>query len=522
MINPYSHFYKSNIYLWPRGFRLSDLRKDFKTKFYVLNPENLLIKPLIYQGIINGLPDVDSIFQKINVIQRSTQIQFIDNFPLVYFPGSYIPINSKNTKYLYDVFPFLLLPSTVNERISDIWRGYIIQYFAWRYEGCVIYHISQNYIKDYNKSYQTKYFEDEKNLFFNLDKFIDVLNKDSIIEFDNPIDLLFKIINDLVQIKLLGKNEINIYKAYLDDLSNVGYSFSFNFKKKIDYNYQNYISEFSKFNFYLPSELITTINNRNNRFIKIINHYNSINKYSNILLIINYNNYKFEYLNDYISNLYKNFFPNIVFISPRENSINGIISCNESYYGYYSYICLEKIYLKYPNFKGYLFINDDSFMKGWELNNLNFDIPWFYLFGNIRNDWQHYSTCVNIYQLLSINKTWKANLIKFHGSSEILCASSDFYYIPKSLIYQFCQIVKIMYKTRTFLECAVPTAMAIILSKEYQLIYLKGLWGDERGKAIFYLKKDFKQITIHPIKFSNISHQSEVNRYIYFTNAKEY
>jgi hypothetical protein len=130
MINPYSHFYKSNIYLWPRGFRLSDLRKDFKTKFYVLNPKNLLIKPLIYQGIINGLPDVDSIFQKINVIQRSTQIQFIDNFPLVYFPGSYIPINSKNTKYMYDVFPFLLLPSTVNERISDVWRGYIIQYFA--------------------------------------------------------------------------------------------------------------------------------------------------------------------------------------------------------------------------------------------------------------------------------------------------------------------------------------------------------------------------------------------------------
>ena len=355
-----------------------------------------------------------------------------------------------------------------------------------------------------------------------MDKFIDVLNEDSIIEFENPIDLLFKIINDLAQIKLLGKNEINIYKAYLDDLSNVGYSFSFNFKKNIDYNHQNYISQFPKFNFYLPSELITTINNRNNKLIKIINHYNSISKYSNILLIINYNNNNFEYLNNYISNLYKNIFPNIVFISPGENRTNNIISCNESYYGYYSYICLEKIYLKYPNFKGYLFINDDSFMKGWELNNLNFDIPWFYLFSNISKDWAHYSKCVDIYQLLSINKTWKANLIKFHGSSEILFASSDFYYIPKSFIYQFCQIVKIMYNTRAFLECAVPTAMAIILSKEYQLIYLKGLWGDERRRAIFYLKKDFKQITIHPIKFSNISHQSEINRYIYFTNAKEY
>jgi len=522
MINPYSYFNKKNLNLWPRGFSLSDLKKDYDTKFYVSNPNNLLLKPLIYQGIINGIPDIDSIFQKINKVQLSTQIEFINNYPLVYFPGKYIPINSKSTKYLYEIFPFLLLPTTVNERISDIWRGYIMQYFAWRYEGCVVYHISKNYIKEYNISYQSKYFELEKNLYFNLNKFIDVLNADSNLEFNNPFDLLYKIVNDLAQFKLLGKNEINIYKAFLEDLSNVGYSFSIKFKKKIDYNYQNFIKEYSKFNYYFPSDPITTINNRNNRFIKIINHYNSINKYSNILLIINYNNY-FGNLNDYISNLYKHFFPNIVFISPNENSTKGIISCKESYYGYYSYICLEKIYLKYPNFKGYLFINDDGFMKEWELDNLNFDTPWFYLFENISKFWPHYSKCINTYKLLNLNKTWKANLIKFHGSFEILFSNADFYYIPNSIISQFCQIVKEMYKVNIFLECAVPTAMAIILSKEYQLIYFKGLWSkDERGKAIIYLKKEFKQITIHPIKFSNITHQYEVDRYIYFINAKLY
>jgi hypothetical protein len=79
-----------------------------------------------------------------------------------------------------------------------------------------------------------------------------------------------------------------------------------------------------------------------------------------------------------------------------------------------------------------------------------------------------------------------------------------------------------MYKIRIFLECAVPTAMAIILAKEYQIIYLNPLSGEDRKKAIIYLKKDFKQITIHPIKFSNLYHQNEVNRYIYFINAKEY
>jgi hypothetical protein len=93
---------------------------------------------------------------------------------LVYFPGNYIPINSKNTKYLYDIFPFLVLPNTVNERISDIWRGFIMQYFLWRYHGCVIYHISKNYIKEYNLLAQSQFYK-EKNLFFNINKFLDVL-----------------------------------------------------------------------------------------------------------------------------------------------------------------------------------------------------------------------------------------------------------------------------------------------------------------------------------------------------------
>ena len=146
MMNPYSYFKKYNLNIWPRGFRLNDIGKDANNKFYILNPFNLLLKPLIYQGIINGFPDVDSIFLKTNILNQLQKINFINNHPLLYLPGNYIPINSKNTKYLYDIFPFLLLPSTVNEKISDIWRGYIMQYFAWRYNGCVIYYISKNYI----------------------------------------------------------------------------------------------------------------------------------------------------------------------------------------------------------------------------------------------------------------------------------------------------------------------------------------------------------------------------------------
>ena len=59
------------------------------------------------------------------------------------------------------------------------------------------------------------------------------------------------------------------------------------------------------------------------------------------------------------------------------------ILCKESYRGHFSYICLEKVFIKYPNYKGYLFINDDDFMKIWELDNLNFNIPWLYQFNKL-------------------------------------------------------------------------------------------------------------------------------------------
>jgi hypothetical protein len=330
-------------------------------------------------------------------------------------------------------------------------------------------------------------------------------------------------INDLINNKLLGKDEIKIYKTFFEDLSNIGYSFTPIFLNKVSYKYKNYINTYSEFNYYLPSELISTINNKNNNFIKIINHYNSINKFLNILLIINYNHKNFEKLNYYISYLYKSFIPNYVFITPNEiNSTKNVISCNETYYGYYSYICLEKIYKKYPNFKGYLFLNDDDFVKIWELDNLNYDIPWFYLFTTLTKKWRHYKRCKNIYKVFDRNNDWKLNLKKFLSSNKIPRVISDFYFIPRNIMSKFCQILKEMFKSKLFLECVIPTTMGIILLKEYQLIYFKPLYQNERKKSIEHLKKDFRQITIHPIKFSNVYHQLQVNRFIQFINAKEY
>ena len=73
-----------------------------------------------------------------------------------------------------------------------------------------------------------------------------------------------------------------------------------------------------------------------------------------------------------------------------------------------------------------------------------------------------------------------------------------------------------------FLECEVPTVLTIILSKEYQIIHFRGLWGKKRNNVVEYLHKNYEQITIHPIKFSNIKYRNLVNIYSYFNKAEEF
>ena len=268
MINPYIHFGVKNI--WPRGFRLNDIGNQHDNKFYFLDSKQLQLKPLIFQGLINGVPDTDSIFQKTKITNSEFNFSIFE--PFIYFPGNFIPINSKNTKYLYELFPFLALPSTVSEKISDILRGYILQYFAWRHNGFVIYHSSQNYKSTNNNISKNYDFIEEKNLFYNLDNYLDVLNKFSNLKM-NEIDTLFYILKNLINLGFLDKKDLKIYKAYIDDLSNIGYIYSSKFVNKIKYNYKDYINSSIELNSYIPYKRyeFLKINHQN---IKTIYHQN--------------------------------------------------------------------------------------------------------------------------------------------------------------------------------------------------------------------------------------------------------
>jgi hypothetical protein len=264
------------------------------------------------------------------------------------------------------------------------------------------------------------------------------------------------------------------------------------------------------------------LQNNNMKNITLFKHKNSQKKYDDILLIINYN-YKFlTVLNDYMLKLYHEYFPHIIFIYPGIIDNNEtFISCPESFKGYYSYKCIEKVYVRYPNKSGYLFLMDDNFLKVWELENFDFTIPWFNSFFIKKRQFDDRSY-IKAKQILDINLNWKKRYRNFLGSLIVAYAVSDIYYIPKEDISTFCNMIDSFYNRRVFLETAVPTMMGIMLKPRYQIIFFVGLWKEGRKKIIKHLKKEESQITIHPIKFSNLTYQEEVNKYIFFMNGLEY
>ena len=324
MINPFYFYGEANI--WPRGFRIKDIGNNEDSKYYILNSSKLNIKPLIFQGLINGIPDVDSILIQTRIKKNNLiNFKFSNNFPLLYLPGNYVPINSKNTRYLYEIFPYLLLPSSLNERICDIFRGYIMQKFAWSNNGGVIYYFTSLY---HNKSLNLKnmHFFEEKDLYYKLDNFLDELNIKLNSKNKYPTNFL-DFIKILVDKGFLNMNDLKLYKAFIKDLLNIKYNFSYQNSEKFFYEYKKIFNIYSQFKYYLPyNHNIILNNNDNKRMIKIKNHYALNKSFTDILLIINFNHIGFENLNEYLLKLYSPFFPKILFITPNKSNISNEIN----------------------------------------------------------------------------------------------------------------------------------------------------------------------------------------------------
>ena len=525
MLNPYSYFGESDI--WPRGFRIKDVENNINDQLYVTRSFLLNVKPLIFQGLINGYPDIDPFISLFNQnIRNQININFHNNYPLLYLPEHFVPVNSRNTKFSYEVFPALVLPPSINEKICDIVRGYIIQRFAWIYNGAVLFIGSSIYNQRGQYRNFSLNFKEGKLLNYEFDDLLSALTSE-IKEFKNPLDFLIEIIQILVNQNILSKNDFYIYKSFIKDLIKYGYKVNINFTNIIESKSSKFMNFYSQIKFYVPIEKNLRFNNK--YIFSSINKKLNSSKFKKILLMINYNNEFLLENNLFIKELYRKYFNNIIFISPQEknntfeailNISDTIIYCPESYVGFYSYVCITKVFNKFPNMDGYLFTMDDVLMKVWEFDNFDINVPWITDYGyscSIGWYWwePNYPKLVKLYDE---HPNWKINLTRFLGKNIFPCSLGDFYYIPKNLIQRFCFLAKEFYNYKIFLELAVPSIFGILLQQKYQLISLLALWDEEREKIIDYIKKEHQVICFHPVKLSNSLYRTAIKDYFNFHN----
>lgn len=116
--------------LWPRGLPLQYANEqvcDFRL-------ENFPIRVDCFQSLVDGDPDIDAIGR----LLYSEKVIFSEDVP-VSLNESYCPTNSQATIWSSWTIPLLYLPSTVSFRMTDIWRGLIVQSALRKFGGVTLF-----------------------------------------------------------------------------------------------------------------------------------------------------------------------------------------------------------------------------------------------------------------------------------------------------------------------------------------------------------------------------------------------
>lgn len=211
-VNVYHYFTKS--FIWPRGYPLEELQKK-QTELSTLKNETIHCP--IQQGLADENPDVDAVYRLTYPLPLSFELKN----KIALGKNAWSPFNSQNTHWFKEAFALMYLPSYCSFRMTDIWRSYVAQRIAWECGWSVLYHESTVW-QERNEHNLMKDFEDEipgysNNL--NICKELQALalkpGKEHI--YENLIVCYQK----LIEINVVGKEEITLLNAWIADLSKI-------------------------------------------------------------------------------------------------------------------------------------------------------------------------------------------------------------------------------------------------------------------------------------------------------------
>lgn len=209
-VNVYHYFTKNKI--WPRGFPLEELQNkqiDSNTlKFDFVNCP-------IQQGLADENPDVDAVYR----LTYPLPLNFEIKTKLALGKNAWSPFNSQNTHWFKEAFALMYLPSYCSFRMTDIWRSYVAQRIAWECEWSILYH-EPTVWQERNEHNLMKDFEDEIPGYSNNYKICRELQSLQLkTGKENICDNLIACYQKLIDIEVVGKDEMILLKAWINDIS---------------------------------------------------------------------------------------------------------------------------------------------------------------------------------------------------------------------------------------------------------------------------------------------------------------
>ena len=175
------------------------------------------------------------------------------------------------------------------------------------------------------------------------------------------------------------------------------------------------------------------------------------------LLIINYNHPHYETI-PFLKKIYEKDFPNIVFYG--EKPFDGVETVDH-YHGWFGQRVIEHAMRKWPNYAGYLMINDDCLVNYWNLRRLNPKKIWLVPASTFRLEqnssewcWWHcpfgYQAAEPAYRALPLefSKKLQRNL----GPQNVRAGMADVVYIPQKCRSRFLSMCPLF--NDVFLEIA--------------------------------------------------------------------
>jgi len=211
-VNVY-HYFTKNI-IWPRGFPLEELQSK-QIDLTTLQQNN--INCPIQQGLADENPDVDAVYR----LTYPLPLNFEIKVRLALGKNAWSPFNSQNTYWFKEAFALLYLPSYCSFRMTDIWRSYVAQRIAWECGWSILYH-EPTVWQERNEHNLMKDFEDEIPGYTNNARICKELQNLVLKPGQaNIYENLTACYQKLVDIEVIGKEEMTLLKAWIGDLKKI-------------------------------------------------------------------------------------------------------------------------------------------------------------------------------------------------------------------------------------------------------------------------------------------------------------